>query len=149
MPNGKGGSNRGFAAMDPEKQKEISRKGGLSVAPKDRSFSRDRNLASNAGRKGAISRNADRRSQSSMNPANQNAGGSEPGQVQGSQRDDVRDIDTEDTDQMDRRSAQSNEVEKAASGSDRGSGMSAGESDASAEEDRRSTRSDDDDEGMR
>ena len=34
-------SNRGFASMDDEKQREIARKGGQSVAPEDRSFSKD------------------------------------------------------------------------------------------------------------
>ncbi len=45
-------ARRGFAAMDPELRREISRKGGASVAPQNRSFSRDRDLASNSGRKG-------------------------------------------------------------------------------------------------
>jgi general stress protein YciG len=48
-------SRRGFAAMDEEKQREIARKGGQSVAPEDRSFSKDRELASEAGRKGGES----------------------------------------------------------------------------------------------
>ncbi|MBP0574497.1 general stress protein [Mycobacterium tuberculosis] len=45
-------SNRGFAAMDEEKQREIARKGGASVPDEKRSFSQDRSLASEAGRKG-------------------------------------------------------------------------------------------------
>jgi general stress protein YciG len=45
-------SNRGFAAMDDQKQREIARKGGASVPDEKRSFSQDRNLASEAGRKG-------------------------------------------------------------------------------------------------
>lgn len=45
-------SNRGFASMDEEKQKEIARKGGKSVAPEDRPFAKDPELASEAGRKG-------------------------------------------------------------------------------------------------
>jgi len=53
MPDNKQGrSERGFAAMDEKKQREISSKGGQSVAPEDRSFSRDRALAAEAGRKG-------------------------------------------------------------------------------------------------
>jgi general stress protein YciG len=52
MANRSGSSNRGFAAMDKERQQEIARKGGESVAPEDRSFSKDRDLASAAGRKG-------------------------------------------------------------------------------------------------
>ncbi|MEP9376470.1 KGG domain-containing protein [Aquabacter sp. CN5-332] len=51
----KGTSNRGFAAMDAEKQRAIARKGGESVPPEKRSFSQDRALASAAGRKGGQS----------------------------------------------------------------------------------------------
>ena len=47
-----GTSNRGFASMDPAKQREIARKGGESVPNEKRSFSRDRHLAAEAGRKG-------------------------------------------------------------------------------------------------
>jgi uncharacterized protein len=50
--SGSGNSNRGFAAMDDDKQREIARKGGESVPDDKRSFSQDRNLASEAGRKG-------------------------------------------------------------------------------------------------
>jgi len=45
-------SNRGFASMDPARQREIARKGGESVPNEKRSFSQDRNLAKKAGRKG-------------------------------------------------------------------------------------------------
>jgi len=38
--------------MDPAKQREIARKGGESVPNEKRSFSQDRNLAAQAGRKG-------------------------------------------------------------------------------------------------
>jgi general stress protein YciG len=48
-------SRRGFAAMDPERRKEIARKGGASVPGEKRSFTRDRDLAANAGRKGGSS----------------------------------------------------------------------------------------------
>jgi general stress protein YciG len=48
----KGTSNRGFASMDEAKQREIASKGGRSVAPQDRSFSQNRKLAAEAGRKG-------------------------------------------------------------------------------------------------
>lgn len=47
-----GVSRRGFASMDPERQREIARKGGSSVPADKRSFSQDRSLASAAGRKG-------------------------------------------------------------------------------------------------
>jgi uncharacterized protein len=45
-------SNRGFAAMDHNKQREIASKGGASVPNAKRSFSQDRELAAAAGRKG-------------------------------------------------------------------------------------------------
>ena len=45
-------SDRGFASMDEDKQREIARKGGESVPDDQRSFSQDRELASEAGRKG-------------------------------------------------------------------------------------------------
>lgn len=43
---------RGFASMDEDKQREIAAKGGHSVPNEKRSFSQDRDLASEAGRKG-------------------------------------------------------------------------------------------------
>ncbi len=45
-------SRRGFASMDPARQREIARKGGASVPSEKRSFSQDRSLAAEAGRKG-------------------------------------------------------------------------------------------------
>lgn len=53
-------SKRGFGSMDPERRREIARKGGASVDPSKRSFARDPSLASSAGRKGgqAKGRNA-------------------------------------------------------------------------------------------
>lgn len=47
-----GTSKRGFASMDPARQREIARKGGASVPSEKRSFSQDRSLAAEAGRKG-------------------------------------------------------------------------------------------------
>ena len=43
-------SNRGFASMDPEKQRAIARKGGQSVPDEKRSFSQNPELAARAGR---------------------------------------------------------------------------------------------------
>jgi uncharacterized protein len=43
---------RGFGSMDEDKQREIASKGGQSVPDEKRSFSQDRELASEAGRKG-------------------------------------------------------------------------------------------------
>ena len=51
-------ARRGFAAMSPEKQREIARKGGRSVDPARRSFSQNRSLAAAAGRKGGRNRHA-------------------------------------------------------------------------------------------
>jgi general stress protein YciG len=56
MPQQSGGtSNRGFASMDRERQRQIASKGGKSVAPEARSFSQNRELAAEAGRKGGKS----------------------------------------------------------------------------------------------
>lgn len=46
----KGTSNRGFASMDPDKQREIARKGGKASGG---NFANDRRKASEAGKKGA------------------------------------------------------------------------------------------------
>ena len=48
-------STRGFASMDPEKQRAIARKGGESVPNEKRSFSQNPVLAAEAGRKGGHS----------------------------------------------------------------------------------------------
>lgn len=45
----------GFAAMDPKKQREIARKGGMNVPSDKRSFAQNRHLAAAAGRKGGES----------------------------------------------------------------------------------------------
>jgi general stress protein YciG len=55
-------SNRGFASMDPEKQRQIARKGGQSVPDDKRSFSQNPDLAARAGRKGGQSVNPAKRS---------------------------------------------------------------------------------------
>jgi general stress protein YciG len=47
-----GGPLRGFARMEPNKQRELARKGGANVPSEKRSFSQNRALASEAGRKG-------------------------------------------------------------------------------------------------
>ena len=45
-------SKRGFGGMSPEKRTAIATKGGSSVPNDKRSFSKDRTLAAEAGRKG-------------------------------------------------------------------------------------------------
>lgn len=55
-------SRRGFAAMDPERRREIARRGGASVPSEKRSFAKNRDLAADAGRKGgSASRGGGRR----------------------------------------------------------------------------------------
>lgn len=54
-PTAKPKSRRGFAAMNPERRREIARKGGASVPGEKRSFAKDRDLAASAGRKGGES----------------------------------------------------------------------------------------------
>ena len=55
-------TSRGFASMGQDRQREIASKGGRSVPAEKRSFSQNRGLASQAGRKGGqasgISRHA-------------------------------------------------------------------------------------------
>lgn len=45
---------RGFAAMTPEKRRAVSIKGGSSVPAEKRTFSKNRALAKDAGRKGGV-----------------------------------------------------------------------------------------------
>ncbi len=49
-------AKRGFAAMDPERLREISKIGGASVPHDRRPYARDRELAAEAGRKGGLAR---------------------------------------------------------------------------------------------
>lgn len=49
---GRSPAKRGFAAMGEEKKREIAAKGGQSVPAEERSFSKDHELASEAGSKG-------------------------------------------------------------------------------------------------
>lgn len=62
MPERSTTSNRGFASMDQAKQREIASKGGQSVPNEKRSFSRNRELAAEAGRKGGRSVSPEARS---------------------------------------------------------------------------------------
>jgi uncharacterized protein len=71
---GTGTSNRGFASMDAAKQREIASKGGQSVPAAKRSFSQDRRLAAEAGRKGGQSSHGGGRSKQAQNVPGQPAG---------------------------------------------------------------------------
>ena len=64
-------STRGFASMDAARQREIASKGGQSVPQEKRSFSQDRELAAQAGRKGG------QNSRGGRNGSHERAGGSE------------------------------------------------------------------------
>lgn len=46
-------SKRGFASMNPERQREIASRGGKSVPSEKHSFSQSPELAAKAGRKGS------------------------------------------------------------------------------------------------
>lgn len=77
-----GTSNRGFASMDPAMQREIASKGGRSVPPEERSFSKDRALAAEAGRKGGEASHGGRRAaaeQQGGDTAGRTAGGAGTG----------------------------------------------------------------------
>lgn len=54
--------------MDPALQREIASKGGRSVPPEERSFSKDRALAAQAGRKGGEASHGGRRPMSGTTP---------------------------------------------------------------------------------
>lgn len=51
-------TTRGFGAMEPSRQREIASKGGQSVPDEKRSFSQNRQLAAEAGRKGGSASHA-------------------------------------------------------------------------------------------
>ena len=51
-----GKSDRGFGSMDEDTQRDIASRGGQSVPDEERSFSKDRELASEAGKKGGQAR---------------------------------------------------------------------------------------------
>jgi general stress protein YciG len=76
-----GTSNRGFASMDPALQREIASKGGRSVPPEERSFSKDRALAAEAGRKGGEASHGGRRNagQPGSQPGASSSGGKSGG----------------------------------------------------------------------
>lgn len=62
MPDQPTKSRRGFASMDPDLQREIARKGGASVPAEKRSFSQNRKLATDAGRRGGEASKGGKRS---------------------------------------------------------------------------------------
>jgi general stress protein YciG len=71
-------NNRGFASMDEDKQRDIASKGGSSVPDEKRSFSQDKGLAAEAGRKGGEHSHGGQQ-QASDSDRRQQGGGSERG----------------------------------------------------------------------
>jgi general stress protein YciG len=71
--------------MDEEKQRQIARKGGQSVPPHERSFSKNPVLASQAGRKGGQSVRPEERS-FSKNPGLASEAGRKGGEASGGRR---------------------------------------------------------------
>lgn len=54
-------SRRGFASLSPERLLELARKGGAAVPKEKRSFARSGDLAREAGRKGGINSQQNRK----------------------------------------------------------------------------------------
>lgn len=69
-PSGK--SNRGFASMDPQRQREIASEGGRAAHEKGTAHEFTSEEAREAGRKGGQARSANRRN--AMNAAKGNSG---------------------------------------------------------------------------
>ena len=78
-----GKSNRGFASMDPQRQREIASEGGRAAHEKGTAHEFTSEEAREAGRKGGMARSANRRnaqsqgsSASSSHASGSNSGGS-------------------------------------------------------------------------
>ena len=52
LPSSKPSGKRGFAALSPERRREIAKMGGKAVPKEKRSFSTNKKLASDAGSRG-------------------------------------------------------------------------------------------------
>jgi general stress protein YciG len=73
-----GKSNRGFASMDPQRQREIASEGGRAAHEKGTAHEFTSEEAREAGRKGGMARSANRR-----NAMNQNSSASSSGSSHG------------------------------------------------------------------
>ena len=73
-----GKSNRGFASMDPQRQREIASEGGRAAHEKGTAHEFTSEEAREAGRKGGMARSANRRN-AMMNQNDNNASGSHAG----------------------------------------------------------------------
>ncbi len=66
-PSGKsGGSNRGFASMDPQRQREIASQGGRAAHEKGTAHEFSSEEAREAGRKGGQARSQNNRANKSL-----------------------------------------------------------------------------------
>lgn len=72
-----GKSNRGFASMDPQRQREIASEGGRAAHEKGTAHEFTSEEAREAGRKGGMARSANRRN--AMNGGNSGNSGSHGG----------------------------------------------------------------------
>lgn len=88
-----GKSNRGFASMDPQRQREIASEGGRAAHEKGTAHEFTSEEAREAGRKGGMARSANRRNaiinqsgnaSSSSHASGSNSGGSSSGSSSGS-----------------------------------------------------------------
>jgi general stress protein YciG len=74
-----GKSNRGFASMDPQRQREIASEGGRAAHEKGTAHEFTSEEAREAGRKGGMARSANRRSAMSGSSGSSNSEGSSHG----------------------------------------------------------------------
>ena len=74
-----GKSNRGFASMDPQRQREIASEGGRAAHEKGTAHEFTSEEAREAGRKGGMARSANRRKAMESGSGNSHAGGGSGG----------------------------------------------------------------------
>ncbi|HZY15755.1 MAG TPA: KGG domain-containing protein [Ramlibacter sp.] len=74
-----GKSNRGFASMDPQRQREIASEGGRAAHEKGTAHEFTSEEAREAGRKGGMARSANRRSGNTGSSGSSHASGSSSG----------------------------------------------------------------------
>jgi len=74
-----GKSNRGFASMDPQRQREIASEGGRAAHEKGTAHEFTSEEAREAGRKGGMARSANRRNAVNQSSGSSHAGGGNSG----------------------------------------------------------------------
>ena len=74
-----GKSNRGFASMDPQRQREIASEGGRAAHEKGTAHEFTSEEAREAGRKGGMARSANRRNAMSQSGGGSNSHGGNSG----------------------------------------------------------------------